>query len=137
MKLVLLLLLLPFPVAADTVFAARNLRSQTVIKAEDVIMKEGELPGTAGELSQVVGREAKVMLYAGRPITLNDLSDPAVVERNQTVTLVFNRSGLMISTEGRALDRGAAGDLVRALNMSSRSTVHGTVTSDGQILIGQ
>ncbi|MEL7211311.1 MAG: flagellar basal body P-ring formation chaperone FlgA [Pseudomonadota bacterium] len=125
------------PVLAETVFAARTVRSQSVITAEDVVLKDGALPGTISDLSHAIGREARVVLYAGRPILADDLAAPALVERNQPVTLIFHRSGLKISTDGRALERGAAGDIVRAMNLSSRSTVNGTVTSDGHIEIGQ
>ncbi len=131
------LCLMAAPVAADTVFATRTVRSQSVITADDIVLKEGALPGTLNALSQAIGREARVVLYAGRPILTDDLAAPALVERNQTVTLIFNRSGLKISTDGRALERGAAGDIVRAMNLSSRSTVNGTVTADGHIEIGQ
>ena len=137
MKLAIIFTLLAVPVAADTVFATRNLRSQSVITADDVMLKEGVLPGTVTHLSDAIGNEARVMIYAGRPILLRDISQPALVERNQPVTLVFNHSGLVISAEGRALDRGAAGDTVRAMNLSSRSTVNGTVSLTGQIMIGQ
>ena len=137
MKLALLLCLMAVPAAADTVFATRTVRSQSVITAQDVTLKDGALPGTLSKLSQAVGQEARVVLYAGRPILIDDIARPALIERNQIVTLIVNRSGLRISTEGRALERGAAGDTVKAMNLSSRSTVNGTVTSDGHIEIGQ
>lgn len=136
-KHVVLFCFLAVPVAADTVFAARTVRSQTVISPDDVTLKEGALPGTISALSQVIGHETRVVLYAGRPILIDDIAAPALIERNQIVTLIFNQSGLRISVEGRALERGAAGDIVRAMNLSSRSTINGTVTSDGHIEIGQ
>ncbi|MEL6594736.1 MAG: flagellar basal body P-ring formation chaperone FlgA [Pseudomonadota bacterium] len=125
------------PMAADTVFATRTVRSQSVITAEDVTLKEGVLPGTLSALSQAIGRESRVVLYAGRPILADDITAPALIERNQIVTLIVSQNGLKISTEGRALERGAVGDMVKAMNLSSRSTVNGTVTADGHIQIGQ
>ena len=137
MKLAILLCLMAAPMAADTVFATRTVRSQSVITAEDVTLKEGVLPGTLSALSQAIGRESRVVLYAGRPILADDITAPALIERNQIVTLIVSQNGLKISTEGRALERGAVGDMVKAMNLSSRSTVNGTVTSDGHIEIGQ
>jgi len=75
--------------------------------------------------------EARVALYAGRPIRQGDVGPPAVVDRNQIIPLVYMRSGVMISTEGRALDRAGPGDLIRVMNLSSRSTVTARVGSDG------
>ena len=137
MKLAILLCLMAAPMAADTVFATRTVRSQSVITAEDVTLKEGVLPGTLSALSQAIGRESRVVLYAGRPILADDITAPALIERNQIVTLIVSQNGVKISTEGRALERGAVGDMVKAMNLSSRSTVNGTVTADGHIQIGQ
>jgi len=74
-----------------------------------------------------------VTLYAGRPIPLSALAPPALVERNQIVTLVFRRGGLEIRTEGRALGRGGEGDTIRIMNLASRNTVTGWVMGDGQV----
>ena len=60
---------------------------------------------------------------------------PALVERNQIVELIFARNGLHIVTEGRALDRAGAGERVRVMNLSSRSTLFGTVTASGTVSV--
>jgi flagella basal body P-ring formation protein FlgA len=51
------------------------------------------------------------------------------------VTLVFRRGPLRITAEGRALSAAAAGEPVRALNLSSRSTVSGTAMEDGSVVV--
>jgi flagellar basal body P-ring formation protein FlgA len=43
---------------------------------------------------------------------------------------------LAITTEGRALARGGAGDVIRVLNLSSRNTVTGRVQPDGAVSVG-
>ena len=73
------------------------------------------------------------MLYAGRPILPEHLMEPARVQRNEIVPLVFRQSGLSIATSGRVLDRGAIGDTVRVMNLSSRTTLFGTVLADGSV----
>ena len=79
--------------------------------------------------------EARVTLYAGRPIPLASLGPPAVVERNQLVTLIFQRGGLEIRADGRALGRGAEGDEIRIMNLGSRSTVTGTIAGPGLVSV--
>ena len=44
---------------------------------------------------------------------------------------------LRIVTDGRALDRAAAGELVRVMNLASKQTVTGMVAADGSIEVGQ
>jgi flagella basal body P-ring formation protein FlgA len=51
------------------------------------------------------------------------------------VQVSFDGKGLQIVTEGRALDRGAVGERIRVMNISSRATVFGTVQEDGTIQV--
>lgn len=134
---ILLGLLAASPCAADMVLATRTIRANTIITAQDVVVKDGEVAGVASTPDQLIGSEARVSLYAGRPIALADVGPPAVVERNQIVPLVFEHNGLRISTEGRSLSRAGTGDYVRAMNLSSRTTVSGRVLPDGRILVSQ
>ncbi len=118
---------------AEAVVAVKTIRANTILTSHDVSI-DPELPSYGlSDLSDVIGMETRVVLYAGRPVRPENLAPPALVERNEIVPLVFNRSGLIISTHGRALDRGAEGDTVRVMNMSSRTTLFGTVLPNGSI----
>ncbi len=131
MRYLFFLYALSTPVSADTVVAARTLPAQTLIMAEDVILRDQNIPGSVQDPAEIIGMEAKVALYAGRPIRPRDVGYPAVVERNQIITLHYESSGLMISTEGRALGRAGPGELIRVMNISSRSTVTALIGADG------
>ena len=133
----LILLCLATPAAADTVVAARTIRAQTLIMPEDLLIRDRSIPGGIEDPAQIIGMEARVALYAGRPILPGDLGFPAVVERNQIISLYYERSGLVISTEGRALDRAGPGDLIRVMNISSRSTVTARIGADGAGYVAQ
>lgn len=125
------------PVLADTVVAAHTIRPQTVLTAQDLVMKTGDVPGGLVDPAALIGMETRVALYAGRPIRATDVGPAAIVERNQIVPLIFERNGLRISTEGRSLDRAGPGEFVRVMNMSSRATVSGRVSADGRVLVSQ
>lgn len=121
---------------ADVLVAARTLRAGTALTGQDVALLSGPAPlGAASDPAEVVGMEARVTLYAGRPIPLASLGPPALVERNQLVTLAFSQGGLEIRAEGRALGRGAQGDLVRVMNLASRTTITGTVAASGLVTV--
>lgn len=62
------------------------------------------------------------------------LPSPKLVRRGQPVTLSVRSGSLSITTQGRALADGRAGDLVRVVTPSSR-TVQGVVEADGAIRI--
>lgn len=118
---------------AEAVVALKTIRANTVLTAQDVSI-DPQLPSYGvDKIEDVVGMETRVVLYAGRPIRPENLQQPALVERNQIVPLVFDNGGLEISTHGRALDRGAEGEIIRVMNISSRKTLFGTVRPDGSI----
>ncbi len=131
-----LLLLLPQVAAADSVVAARTVRAQQIVGPDDVTMAAKDIPGALSNPAAAYGLEARTTLYAGRAVKAADLGLPAVVERNQTVPISFHAGGLVIQAEGRALARGGAGDVIRVLNLGSRTTVSGRITPDGQVVVG-
>lgn len=132
----LLLILLATPTLADSVVATRTIRAQTVIGPQDVTVVDAALPGALTDTAAALGLEARVAIYAGRPVRLADLGSPTLVQRNQVVPLVYLAGSLAISTEGRALARGGEGEVIRVINLGSRTTVTGRVGPDGAVYVG-
>ena len=136
MRLILILLvMMPHAAMADSMVATHTIRALTVLTAEDFTMVDADIPGALTDPAAAVGQEARVTLYAGRPILAGNLGAAALVQRNQTVALVFRSQGLSILTEGRALTRGSAGDVIKVMNLSSRTTVTGTIAADGSVSV--
>jgi flagellar basal body P-ring formation protein FlgA len=129
-------LILPCMAMADSVVATRTIRAQSVVQADDVTLVAAAIPNALGNLADAVGQEARVSIYAGRPILASDLGAPAVVDRNQIVPLAYQSGALAILTEGRALARGGVGDVIRVMNLASRSTVSGRISANGTVLVG-
>lgn len=126
---------LAVPAFSETVVASRMIRAQSVLMPSDVALVEGTVPGTLNDLMEVVGKESRVNLYQGRPIRAADLGPPAIIERNQLISLRYFYSGLAIVTEGRALGRAGAGESIRVMNLDSRATVTGEVLADGSVSV--
>lgn len=133
--LIAFLLALPGQTAAETVMAAHVIRPQSVITAQDLTVAHVEVAGALRDPADLIGQEARVALYPGRPIRPGDIGPPALVHRNQIVTLRFEQSGLTIVTEGRSLSRAGVGERVRVMNLSSRTTVTGRVGSNGTVTV--
>ncbi len=131
--LVAILILAALPAVADTVVPVRTIRAREIIGPADIRVAPETVAGAVGDPARVIGREARTTLYAGRPIMAGHTAEPALVGRNEVVPLVFLRGGLRIVTEGRALGRGAEGEILRVMNLTSRTTVFGRVTADGSI----
>lgn len=118
---------------AEIVVPVRTVRPKTILTAEDLAFKSVDVAGAITDPMDLIGQEARVALYAGRPIRYSDIGPPALVERNDLVTLRFHRGGLNIATEGRSLGRGSEGEIIRVMNLTSRTTVAGRISADGSI----
>ena len=135
-RLAILLTGIAAPAAADTLVAARTVRPQAILTAADVSVVPGGAAGVFSDPDDVIGMEARVALYPGRPIGPDDIGPPAIVDRNAIVTLVFRQGALTIVAEARALGRGGAGDRLRVMNLASKSIVSGTIQQDGSVRVG-
>lgn len=120
---------------ADVVVPTRTIRPNTIIGPEDMTIVLGERSNAFDRVEDVVGQEARVALYAGRPVLLSSIGPPALVDRNEIVMLRYSHAGLTITTDGRTLERGGLGDRVRIMNLSSRATLFGFVQSDGSVSV--
>ena len=133
----LCLCLLAIPANAETIVAARTIPAMTLIAPEDLIIREGTVTGGESDPLLFIGMESRVALYAGRPVRVGDVGFPAVVDRNQIISLIYNQGGLRIATEGRSLARAGPGDVIRVMNLASRTTVTARVGTDGVAYVSQ
>jgi flagellar basal body P-ring formation protein FlgA len=129
-------LFLPEIASADSLVATRTIRAQSVVQADDITLVDAAIPGAITGVEGALGLEARVTIYAGRPIKATDLGPPTLIDRNQIVSLEFQSGGLAILAEGRALARGGVGDVIRVMNLASRNTVSGRVAPDGTVHVG-
>lgn len=135
MRFALLLALLPAVAEADSLVATRTIRAQSLLGPADIALSPDSFPGALADPEAAIGREARVALYAGRPIRADDIGPPAIVDRNQRVSLAYAGNGLAITADGRALGRGGIGDEIPVMNLSSRTTVSGRIGPDGVVRI--
>lgn len=135
MKLLIALSLLPTALLADIVVPSRTIRPAAIITAQDVTLRNGSRNDSFDRVEDVIGQEARIALYPGRPIPFDAIGPPAIISRNQIVQMRFEGRGILISTEGRALERGGVGDRVRIMNLTSKSVMFGYVEPDGTISV--
>ena len=133
--LVLALCLVGISASAQTLVATRTVRANTVLAPADLTIVSKQTSGALSTLEEAIGRETRVVLYAGRPIKPAQLGAPALVNRNDVVTLVFRTGGLAIVTEGRALGRGGLDDSIQVMNLASRSIVEGQITAAATVSV--
>ncbi|SEC71683.1 flagellar basal body P-ring formation chaperone FlgA [Rhodobacter sp. 24-YEA-8] len=135
-RLILPILIQAGTARAESLVAARNLPAQTIIAPGDLMQVVTSISGALTLPAEAVGQETRVAIYAGRPVRPGDIGPPALIERNSIVALEYRAGGLVIRAEGRALARGGAGEMIRVMNLASKTTVSGRIGADGLILVG-
>lgn len=124
------------PADAAVLAAARTLPAGTIITAADLRAVDGDRPGLS-DPSEAIGLQTRITILEGRPLQATLLQTPKLITRNQMHPLVFQRGALRIVTTARTLSEGAAGDVIRVMNLESRNTVSAVVQPDGSLLAVQ
>lgn len=97
---------------------AETIAQGTVLKAEDLL-----------------GMTPRRLLHAGQPIKGSDIVQPRMVERGKSVTMTFSQAGLILTAQGKALENGSKGDVIRVVNAASSKTIEATVTGAGEVSV--
>jgi flagella basal body P-ring formation protein FlgA len=127
--------------AIETVEAAvltRDVERNEMLKASDVVVErrpKAEIGGDVAPRSRAVGMQARKQLRAGQALKTADLAKPDLVTRDQSVTLIYESTGLYLTIRGKALEAGTEGDVVNVLNLQSKRTVSGVVSGRGQVTV--
>ena len=127
--------------AVETVEAAvlaRDVERNEVLKSSDVVTErrpKAVVGSDAAVRDRAVGMQMRKQLRAGQALRTADLAKPDLVQRDQSVTLIFQSTGLYLTVAGKAMENGTEGDVVNVLNLQSKRTVIGTVTGRGQVAV--
>lgn len=123
----------------DVPVVVRTVRRGETIRARDLEMQKIRAHGLRGaivrDLEQLIGMTPKRILAPDRPIRTNDVQRPQWVERGKLVTLELRFGAMALTAQGKALDNGSEGDLVRVRNQESNQIVEAEVVGDGRVQV--
>jgi flagellar basal body P-ring formation protein FlgA len=121
----------------DNVTVDHQIERGEVLKLSDLIVQrrpKSEGPAIA-DIHAAAGLAARHALRPGQPLREADLMKPAIVQRNETVTIVYEAPGLTLTLRGQAQDSGALGDTVNVLNVESKRLVQGVVSGPARVTV--
>jgi flagella basal body P-ring formation protein FlgA len=121
----------------DRVAVNRPIERGEVLRAADLVVMRrprGQGGGFA-DIAAAVGLAARQPLHPGQPLAAADLMKPQIVARNETVTLVYQAPGLMLTLRGQAQDAGALGDTIGVVNLESKHVVQGVISGPGRVTV--
>ena len=123
----------------NVVVARQPIARGTILSEDDLRVEErrlDELPTTVlTDPGEAVGREARVALAAGKPVTVQGLANAVLVKRGDHVRVLVEKGGMRLSIAGEAMDTGGAGERVRVVNASSKRELVGRVVDHGTVSV--
>lgn len=118
----------------------RPLAAGQTIQAGDLSLVRGDLAGLpAGivtDLSTTTGKTLKNSLAAGQALRSDQLLAPLLIKQGQSVKLQARGPGFTVSSEGKAMNNAAAGQVAQ-IRLTSGQTTSGIVLDDGSVEINR
>lgn len=125
--------LIPVPVLANT------LRNGDLIGARDIdwmdMPKNRIANNTVMDEKDLINMTPRRPIQAGKPIILNELERPKLVDRGDSITLIFANGPMVLTTKGKSMQAGSVGDIVRVSNTGSNKNLEGVVTNYREVTI--
>jgi flagellar basal body P-ring formation protein FlgA len=121
----------------DAVGVDRPIERGEMLQASDltVLRRPKAQAGGLAEMAAAVGMAARRELRPGQPIAIADLMKPIIVQRNETVTLVYTAPGLTLTLRGEAQDAGALGDTISVINPQTKRVLQGVISGPGRVTV--
>lgn len=120
--------------------AARNIDTGQALGASDFIARDGDLTALPRSVvtdpAELQGVVAANRIAAGAPLRRELMRGVAVIQQGQTIKVVAEGPGYVVSTEARAMSSASAGAAVRAKTVDGRM-VSGVADEEGQIRLPQ
>ena len=84
---------------------------------------------------QLIGQEPRYQLRAGAPVRTNEIQKPIAVAKNAPVVMMVRTKFMTLTAQGRAIEDGSIGDVIRVTNIQSKQTVDARIDGPGQVSV--
>jgi len=123
----------------EVIIVAHALARGEIIKQADLVTERRPRAEAGRDLvpgrEQAIGLAARNALQPGQVLRTAETMKPELVQRNETVTLIYEVPGVTLTVRGKALEAGAEGDTIGVLNEQSKRTIQGVVIAPGRLII--
>ena len=123
----------------DVPVPARLLAAGETIGARDITTATLRADRLGADLllqaSDLVGKAPRHALRPGEPVHASDVEVPLVVHRGSLVTILLETRALRLSAEGKAMDDGGMGAVIRVANTKSSRVIDAVVAGPGTVTI--
>lgn len=92
---------------------------------------------TAATDAQLIGMTPKRGVSTNQPVRLRDLQSPRMIDKGALVTITLATDSLSLTTQGKALQDGGRGDVIRVVNTQSNRIVEATVAGPNIVAVAK
>lgn len=126
-------------IIGDYIVAANSLTPQQVIGANDITFAHGDLSQFPNfplqDPSEVIGLVPRTAFRVGQAIFKTQLRTPSVINKGQSVVVIYKSNTFQVSSEGKAQNAAGVGESVQ-VRMQSGKMIYGTANVDGAVEVG-
>jgi flagella basal body P-ring formation protein FlgA len=120
-------------VATPVVVSTKVIKRNSTIKPGDIKLLPRDITGISDhiftDVNLLVGKKAKTRINFEKVIRKKMIGSNNVVKRGDIVTIHLENERLKLSVPARVLERGAVGDTIRVINISSDKEIYAVVKS--------
>ena len=120
---------------------SRRILPEEIVRATDLTIIELPVQRVGNfaiiSANDLVGKQVRRMLVAGRPVPRQSVIPPVIVSRGQKVKILLNYRGLQLTASGRAMEDAHAGQELRVVNLSSNKAISAIATTPGAVEVTQ
>lgn len=125
-------------IIGNYIVTARPLAAGQIIQETDLSVMTGDLgnqpTGIIGDPSEAIGKSVRNALASGQVLRGEQLQAAFVIRQGQTVRVISKGTGFAVSSEGKAINNAASGQLVQ-VRLASGQTITGQANQDGTVEI--
>ena len=120
---------------------ARRVVPGDVIGAADVDWQDVRADQTGSDIAatdaHLIGMTPKRGVPVNTPVRLRDLQSPRVVDKGALVTITLVTANITLLAQGKALQDGGKGDVIRVVNTQSNRIVEATVAGPNIVAVAK
>lgn len=124
---------------AEVPVLTRRVNPGEVIRARDIewlsVQANRLTRTTVVDTASLIGMSPRRPIRAQDLVRSTDLQTPVVVTKNSLVTIRLQTARMQLSVQGRSLEEGAGGDVVRVMNTKSNTVVNAVVIDAGTVTV--
>jgi flagella basal body P-ring formation protein FlgA len=87
------------------------------------------------DAASLIGFTPRRAIRVGHPIRRNDVQAPVLTPKGSSVIINFQAPGIVLTARGRALEDGAAGQVIRIMNPKSNRTIEAKIVGVGEATV--